>query len=262
MSGAITTSAADRPGIDPARLAHKGSVILTEWRAGRQRERAAQAAQAELRQAMSTLRRSQGLVRAPHSSKPAEVAQAAFQVIDGQRAFGAAETDRLAANWTSSNTGINADLERALPTLRARSRDWAVNTDIGRRYIDLVKDNLAARYAPGQVATPSGAEAIRSASAGLPNNLGALPAVYVLPDAGTFRQGNGSRFGSAEWMVRLYYDQLGAGDLERDTLELLDYATNMVDVLRTDSDLGGSVLIARTVGWRIGRMTYAGADYT
>ena len=86
--------------------------------------------------------------RAPAAQPDQASTGPAFAVIDGARAFGAADTDRLTSNWGSANTGINADLERALPTLRARSRDWVVNTDIGRRYIDLVKDNIIGAAAP------------------------------------------------------------------------------------------------------------------
>ncbi|WP_250482621.1 phage portal protein, partial [Caballeronia sp. GACF5] len=62
--------------------------------------------------------------------------------------FSAAATDRLTSNWASYGTGINADLERALQVLIARSRDWAMNTDMGRRYITLVQDNVVGPNGP------------------------------------------------------------------------------------------------------------------
>lgn len=126
-----------------------GAGLLSRWRDGRVRERQAAVAHAEGQQAMAAFRRSShALARRPAPHRAAQIAEAAFQVVDGSRAFGAAETDRLTTGWTSVNTGINADLERALPTLRARSRDWVLNTDIGRRYIDLVKDNVIGSAAP------------------------------------------------------------------------------------------------------------------
>jgi lambda family phage portal protein len=125
-----------------------GSVILTQFKAARERERRQQAAQAELQQAMRALHRGPGLRRPIRAATPAPVAEAAFEVVSGQRAFGAAETDRLTGNWVSWNTGINADLERGLATLRARSRDWCVNTDMGRRYLQLVEDNVIGSCAP------------------------------------------------------------------------------------------------------------------
>lgn len=129
-----------------------GAGALTRWRDSRVRERQAAAAQAETQQAQQALaafrRGGQALARRPVMPRAAAIAAAAFEVVDGARAFGAADTDRLTTGWTSTNTGINADLERALPTLRARSRDWVLNTDIGRRYIDLVKDNVIGSTAP------------------------------------------------------------------------------------------------------------------
>lgn len=74
--------------------------------------------------------------------------QPAFAQINGERAFSAAGTDRLLSNWLAVNTGINADLEAALAALRARSRDWVMNTDMGERYLTLAADNIVGSEPP------------------------------------------------------------------------------------------------------------------
>lgn len=125
-----------------------------------------------------------------------------------------------------------------------------------------IADAIAARYAPGQVAAPGGADAIRSSSASLPNMIGATPCVLVFPDAGTLVPGNGTRLGHASWFVRLYYGQAAGGDLERDSDELLDYLGVLVDQHSTSLQLGGLVVYVRCTGWRVGVLRYAGETYT
>jgi lambda family phage portal protein len=134
---------------DPAKPL-KGSRVLAEFNATRQRERQQLAAEREMRQAMQTFRRHNGpaTVRRPVAAFAQDLPQPAFGQISGQRAFAAAATDRVTAGWTTAGTGINADLEAALGAMRARSRDWCVNTDIGRRYISLVQDNVVGNDVP------------------------------------------------------------------------------------------------------------------
>jgi len=136
--------------IDPAKLAFKGSTVLTAWKADRERQRRDAQAEREMRDAMNTMRRHTRPMsqRRGHGSAMATLPRAAFDTIEQQRGFSGAESDRFTAGWTTANTGINADLERALPTLRARSRSWSVNTDIGRRYISLCQDNIVGQNVP------------------------------------------------------------------------------------------------------------------
>lgn len=126
-----------------------------------------------------------------------------------------------------------------------------------------IAENLAARYAPGALpATPSGAATPRSSSANLTNQLGALPLFLVFPEAGHLDQyPGGARQSVHRWWVRLYYAQLNASTLERDTDELRDWTALLLDQLVTGAGLGGSVTIARTTDWKIGRMDYAGVPY-
>jgi hypothetical protein len=123
---------------------------------------------------------------------------------------------------------------------------------------------LAARYAPGApgVVTPTGARAIRSSTANLPNDMPATPAVLVLPDMGSMVQGNGSRLAGSDWMVRLHYDQVAGGSMDRDQVALLAWLGVLVDVLATDSDLGGTVTVARTVSWKVGILRWSQVDYS
>jgi lambda family phage portal protein len=128
----------------------RGSQILTDFKASRERARASEAARAESARTLAAMRRT-GNSRLRRQAGPgaqASAAEPAFGMVGGQRAFAASATDRLSANWSSVNTGINADLEMALATLRARSRDWSVNTDAGARYLDLVADNIVGSDPP------------------------------------------------------------------------------------------------------------------
>lgn len=128
-----------------------------------------------------------------------------------------------------------------------------------------IGDAIAARYAPGTVpAAPAGASDIRSSSANIPNQLPARPCVLVFPDLGELDAGNGSRHGDLRWLVRLYYDEVGGGDLERDSDELRDWLTLLVDRHLAAFQLGlsATVAVTRTIGYRVGILTFAGTRYT
>lgn len=135
--------------VDLASQPFKPSKLLTDWRAGREQQRRTAAAEAESARVMASMRRP-GSMR-PRRSPAAAVesaVQPAFKMVSGARAFGAGSTDRLTGAWGATNTGINADLEASLATLRARSRDWCVNTDQGARYLELCADNIVGTNAP------------------------------------------------------------------------------------------------------------------
>jgi hypothetical protein len=125
-----------------------------------------------------------------------------------------------------------------------------------------IGDAIADRYAPGVLSTPGGSDAIRSSSANLPNHIGATPAVLVFLDAGQLTPGNGTRIGVTDWLVRLYYDQVGGGDLERDLDEIRDWLTILVNAHQVLVQLGGAVVWCRTVGFRVGILEYAGVRFT
>lgn len=62
--------------------------------------------------------------------------------INGRRGFAAAKTDRYNIGWTTTNQSADAELHIALRTLRARSRDLAINDDYVQRFLHLVKTNV------------------------------------------------------------------------------------------------------------------------
>lgn len=149
------------PHHDLAAAPYRPSRVLTAWASGRERQRRQEAAERETARAMAELRRFGRAAprRAPGTALTATTPEPAFAVVSGrpargvqgqpqQRAFDAAGSDRLTANWLSANTGINADLEHGLGTLRARSRDWCQNTDAGERFLALVADNVIGSEAP------------------------------------------------------------------------------------------------------------------
>jgi lambda family phage portal protein len=148
----------DMQHVDLGALPLKPSRILTQFAADRERQRREQQAQ---RERMAELAQWRAFGRA----RPARAAgrhalsmpQPAFAVVSGipaagaqreQRAFAAGGYDRLTAGWTGAGSSINADLEGALPTLRARSRDWVQNTDVGERFVELVCDNVVGTDVP------------------------------------------------------------------------------------------------------------------
>lgn len=59
-----------------------------------------------------------------------------------RRNFTAAESGRLTAGWSTSNTSINGLLENSLPLLWQRSRHWFRNSEFGKRFGSLVSNGI------------------------------------------------------------------------------------------------------------------------
>jgi lambda family phage portal protein len=59
-----------------------------------------------------------------------------------RRAFDAANTGRLFADWLTLPKSADSDIRYTLKAMRARSRDLAQNNDYARRYLDLVAVNV------------------------------------------------------------------------------------------------------------------------
>lgn len=59
-----------------------------------------------------------------------------------RRDFSAAANTRLTGGWNNRNISANADLYRALDTLRARSRDLCNNNDYAKRFVGMVAANV------------------------------------------------------------------------------------------------------------------------
>lgn len=125
-----------------------------------------------------------------------------------------------------------------------------------------IADNLAGRFAPAALpGTPTDAQPLRDATARLPGQV-LDRTILVFPDQGEFGiPSSGTRMGGSDWAVRLYYAQAAAGSLEANTRDLLRWLTVLVDQLRTDLDLGGTVVVARVMGWRVGLLRYGGAEF-
>ena len=128
------------------------SRVLVDFATARQAKRQADQVTRERAAELTAFRRLGGSSGQPRRQAQQQVMaglpQPAFPVVSGERAFSAATTGRLDDSWLVFNTGINADLEAALSTLRARSRDWFMNTDMGERYGTLVADNIVGSEPP------------------------------------------------------------------------------------------------------------------
>lgn len=59
-----------------------------------------------------------------------------------RRTFNAASVNRLTASFSGSDIALNTLLESQLAVIRARSRNLARNTALGRRFLTLVKNNI------------------------------------------------------------------------------------------------------------------------
>lgn len=149
------------PHIDLAEAPFRPSRVLTGFVAARQGQRQAEQAARERAAEQAAFRRGAGWQprRKGIDAALAALPQPAFATVSGERAHGSAPqpqsrafagaaTDRLSSGWLTHNTGINADLAASLHTLRARSRDWFMNTDMGERYGTLVADNVVGADPP------------------------------------------------------------------------------------------------------------------
>ncbi len=67
----------------------------------------------------------------------------------GRRSFSAADMGRLYGSWASSSGSADAEALPSLVTLRARSRDLVRNNPHGRRFIQLLKNNVVGENGVG-----------------------------------------------------------------------------------------------------------------
>jgi hypothetical protein len=127
---------------------------------------------------------------------------------------------------------------------------------------------IAARYAPGTLATPGGETAVRSSTNKPPDQLGALPAVLIIPADGSFGTGargvggrHGTRLGEHHYLAQLYLAQVADGDLGRQMGSLQAWLTILVDAHLAGLALGGLVVAVRTISWRVGILRYMGTSF-
>lgn len=60
----------------------------------------------------------------------------------GRRTYAAALVDRLSASWVTTSQSIDWDLRRALPVLRARSRDLTQNNDYAKKFLQMCSTHV------------------------------------------------------------------------------------------------------------------------
>lgn len=60
-----------------------------------------------------------------------------------KRRFDAAQFNRLTASWVSAERSINTELRADLDALRRRSRDLSKNSPLGRKFLQMVANNVA-----------------------------------------------------------------------------------------------------------------------
>lgn len=125
---------------------------------------------------------------------------------------------------------------------------------------DAIAVAIAARYAPAQVTPPVGLTNVRESTANLPNAIGALPAVLVFLDEGTFDAGNGTRPGTADFLVRFYLS--APKSLARDQVKLRKWLTVLVGQHLAGLQLGGLVVRVTLRSWKVGMMTYGAVDFS
>lgn len=60
----------------------------------------------------------------------------------GQRSFEVGQTDRLTQSWTRTDLTMNQAMLKDMRLMRARSRDFARNNEFGRKFFNLVRNNV------------------------------------------------------------------------------------------------------------------------
>ncbi len=66
----------------------------------------------------------------------------------GTHGFAGGAINRLTASLATFSGSVNADLDGALPVLRARARHLAANNEHGKRFLSLVATNVVGRQNP------------------------------------------------------------------------------------------------------------------
>lgn len=125
--------------------------------------------------------------------------------------------------------------------------------------IDTIAAAIATRYTAANMAAPGGLAAVRSSSADLPNQLGALPCVLVFVDSGSFDAGNGTRLAVLTFLVRFYLAK--RRDLPRETNRIRTWLPVLVGQHQAGVTLGGLVARVWTEGYRVGGMKYGSGDF-
>lgn len=123
-------------------------------------------------------------------------------------------------------------------------------------------DAVAARYAPGTLATPTGAVAVREAFGQAPQALRLTPSVVVIPKTGTVELGAGKVDGTIDLDV-LFYVSKAPGDLARVEAQRQRWLPELLDALDAKVQLGLPTYVQRAypVDWEFAELAYNGEAY-
>jgi hypothetical protein len=125
--------------------------------------------------------------------------------------------------------------------------------------VDAIATAIATRYGPGLMTPPSGQGPVRSATANLPQQVTATPAVLVFPDSGSFDYSPSKRAANVQFKLQFLYS-MGV-DMPRDSAGIRKWIGVLVDQLKGAAQLGASVSSARVMAWRTVKVTYGGEEF-
>jgi len=125
---------------------------------------------------------------------------------------------------------------------------------------DVMVTAIAARYASGTLAPPAGLPAVRRSTGDLPQRLTVFPCVLVFPESGTLGVGGQTRVGEHFMLARFYLRR--TKDVAREVNECRRWLSKLIDAHLAAMTLGGTIAAVRTIGWRIGVLTYGSVSYS
>lgn len=124
-----------------------------------------------------------------------------------------------------------------------------------------IADALAARYAPGTLAPPSGQPAIRRSTARLPNSIPTDPWVLVNPPNGELELGSGQVTYHLDFEV-FFHVSHKKGDIPRDIAVLDSWLGTLLIATYAAMKLGvAGVMKAYPMSWELVIVTYAGYEF-
>lgn len=122
---------------------------------------------------------------------------------------------------------------------------------------------LAARYAPGTISTPTGAQAMRKAYGQAPHGLQFTPAVVVMPQDGTVIVDPGVLRGQPHRIDVNFYLSKSPGDIARVETQRQLWLPNLLSATFGQSKLGlaSVVMKAIPVSYEFTELPYGGEMY-
>lgn len=123
-----------------------------------------------------------------------------------------------------------------------------------------VADGLAAKYAPGTIATPTGAEPMRGSYGQMPEELAGTPSVVVFPESGEIVPGSG--MWTVTHQMDVYFYMSKVGDLARAEEQRQLWLPNLLTACLANMTLGvANVKSALPSGYEFVEMIYGGTTY-